>query len=252
MKSHKIALSAAFVIAGSLPWFTLGPASTLGVPGWMSGLAAVLAAALGASSAVLSALANKGMPARKGAAGPRLLAVAAALASMTSAIVWLSSSGNTQAVVGGETLLFHYGPGGPVTLLLAIVALVLTGRDLLTSKEPLPEEIQRVVEYVQTSRGQQNNTTSQGDRNRRATPGGPANAPQQPRSPVAAPDRKAGGGMAEDRKRLPPDVHLPTASGVPAPQESPAGPAAGGRKGVPGRPADGSDPEVAPGAGPQR
>lgn len=220
MKLHNAALVFGFLLTGSLPWFTLGPASTLGITGWSAGLTAVLASVLGLTSGVLNALAAKGMPTRSGAAGPRLGAFITAIGSLTSVIVWLSTSSNTQAAVGNDTMLLHYGPGSSATVLLAIAAVGITAYELITSNEPIPPAIHNNLRKVAKRFG--NSKTSTGAPNTEPTNRRPSR-PQRPRDTtrkVGEALRQTGGHVGEDRERPQTSLHLPQRTRMHPPEQS--------------------------------
>lgn len=150
MRTTNILLTLGFVAAGTIPWFNLGPTSNLGIMGWNAGLTAVLAAAAGILSGVFGCLADRGMPAKANSAGPRLGAFLLSIASVTFSIVWLSSSGNTQASIGNETMLLHYAAGGPATVGLGIAAALLSGYHLAASQEQLPQKLSVTIADLET------------------------------------------------------------------------------------------------------
>lgn len=233
MKLQNALFTLGFLVSGTLPWFTLGPASTLGIMGWAAGLFSVLAVAAGAAAGGLSLLADKGMPTKTGNTGPRLAAAGSALASLSFSVVWLSSSSNTQASVGNDTMLLHYGPGAVATIILAVAAVVSTGYQLVSSKEPIPPALAKAASALTTKF---TSTPPQGapdlkpasrtnggpSRQRPGTPGSMAPRPRPEDRPVGA-----------DRQRPKTDLHVPETSHVPAPDQSAPGTQSGGGPRVP-------------------
>lgn len=228
MKLQNVLFTLGFLVSGTLPWFTLGPASTLGIMGWAAGLFSVLAVASGTAAGGLSLLADKGMPAKTGNAGPRLAAAGAALASLSFVVVWMSTSSNTQASVGNDTMLLHYGPGAVATVILAVAAVVSMGYQLVSSKEPIPPALAQAVSALTTKF---TSTTPQGATDRK-----PANRPTggpRPRTgapdPVAPKPRPQGRAVGAVRERPQADLLVPETNHLPAQDKSaPGAPSRGG------------------------
>lgn len=232
MKLQNVLFTLGFLVSGTLPWFTLGPASTLGIMGWAAGLFSVLAVAAGTAAGGLSLLADKGMPAKSGNTGPRLAAAGAALVSLSFVGIWLSTSSNTQASVGNDTMLLHYGPGSVATIILAVAAVVSTGYQLVTSKEPIPPALAKAASALTTKFTP---TPPQGATDRK-----PANRPTGgPRPRTGAPDPVAPKPRAQDRavgavrERPQADLHVPPPSDLPAQDKSTPGAQSRGGPGVP-------------------
>lgn len=229
MRILNIAMLTGFLVAGTLPWFSLGPASTLGVTGWGSGIAAIFACAAGAGAVALSHLADKGMPTKADAIGPRFGAGLLALTSLVSVITWLCLSPNTQAVIGTESVPLYLGPGAPVAAILAMLAVIITGYELVISPERIPTSLtdafKKATQHFNTSKTRQgasnNPRTTRPAPKKAATAGKPVQGPAPParRQPPAAVGTEGRGSSAV--------LHVPAAPSVQPPRQGPKRPPQG-------------------------
>lgn len=228
MRIFNSVLVGGFLVAGTLPWYSLGPASTLGVPGWGSGVAAVLTVVAGAGAAVLSHLADKGMPTKSGSIGPRFGAGLLALVSLVSVITWLCLSGNNQAVIGNESVPLYLGPGAPVTAILSTLTVIMAGYELTISPEKIPASLADA--YAKATTTFNTSKKRQGvSNNKRVTRQASTQEANRSR-PVPKPVPPAGGqapaAMANKGSRQSTDVLVPPAPSVQPPKQGPKRPPA--------------------------
>lgn len=207
------ALAGIFIIAGTMPWFTLGPASTLTVGGWHAGLPAVTAVVAGGSAGLLLTISDRGAGWRGGGVGPRLAALLLGLVSLTGTILWLGSNSHTRATVAEQSVPLYHASGPYVALLAGTAAVIAAAHALAASSEQVPDTVTKALKSA-TRRfdNHHSSTTPQRNTNDRTRPKTAAGPGQM--VPEAG---KKDPRMEEGRAGSPADVHMPESSGMRTP-----------------------------------